>query len=335
MYKPEHVDAWKRIVDFVHGHTGARDRPPARPCRAQGLDAAACGRGSTSRFRRGTGRSSLRRRSRTSPTARCPARWTGATWTWSATSSSGPPGWPRRRGSTCSSSTWRTAICSRASSRRSRTCGRTPTGGRSSTGCATPRGVRRRAGGLAGGQADLGQDLGDRLGPRGDDRRGRRADRGDAEGARLRHRHGLDRPDGARSAARLRAALPDAVQRPDPSRGGHPDDDRREPLDLRGRQLDPGRRAGGPLRPRPRAPVRPLLDAATPRGSRATICPGPPSTCPSRATLHDRARRRADTPPRHARRAGSSSGPSSRLPRSCASRRCSTTTSPGTTRRSR
>jgi anthraniloyl-CoA monooxygenase len=24
MYKPEHVDAWKRIVDFVHGHTGAR-----------------------------------------------------------------------------------------------------------------------------------------------------------------------------------------------------------------------------------------------------------------------------------------------------------------------
>jgi anthraniloyl-CoA monooxygenase len=24
MYKPEHVDAWRRIVDFVHRHTGAR-----------------------------------------------------------------------------------------------------------------------------------------------------------------------------------------------------------------------------------------------------------------------------------------------------------------------
>ena len=43
MYKPEHVDAWRRIVDFVHRHTGRRIAPPARPRRAQGLDAAHVG----------------------------------------------------------------------------------------------------------------------------------------------------------------------------------------------------------------------------------------------------------------------------------------------------
>ena len=74
MYKPEHVDAWKRIVDFVHGAHPRQDRAPARPRRAQGLDAAACGRGSTSRCRRATGRSCRRRRFRTSRTARSRAR---------------------------------------------------------------------------------------------------------------------------------------------------------------------------------------------------------------------------------------------------------------------
>ena len=107
------------------------------------------------------------------------------------------------------------------------TCGRTPTGGRSSTACAirsrcsTPCGRpgRRRSRSRSRSRR--------RTGPRGDDRRRRRPDRGDAQGAWLRHRHRLDRPDGGRPAARLRAPLPDPVQRPDPPRGGHPDDDRR------------------------------------------------------------------------------------------------------------
>ena len=43
MYKPEHVEAWKRIVDFVHGTQPGPDRPAARARRPQGLDHAAVG----------------------------------------------------------------------------------------------------------------------------------------------------------------------------------------------------------------------------------------------------------------------------------------------------
>ena len=43
MYKPEHVAAWKRIVDFVHGSQPGPDRPAARARRPQGLDAPAVG----------------------------------------------------------------------------------------------------------------------------------------------------------------------------------------------------------------------------------------------------------------------------------------------------
>ena len=43
MYRDEHVAAWARIVDFVHGYTHGEDRAAARPCRAEGLDAARLG----------------------------------------------------------------------------------------------------------------------------------------------------------------------------------------------------------------------------------------------------------------------------------------------------
>ena len=72
MYKPEHVAAWQRIVDFVHGTSGAEI----------GLQLAHAGRkGSTRRLwegideplrRRATGRSSRRRRCRTSPHSQVP-----------------------------------------------------------------------------------------------------------------------------------------------------------------------------------------------------------------------------------------------------------------------
>ena len=75
MYKPEHVDAWKRIVDFVHG-TPARASPSSSPTPGARARRGGCGRGSTSRCRRATGRSSPRRRSRTSRTARSRGRWT-------------------------------------------------------------------------------------------------------------------------------------------------------------------------------------------------------------------------------------------------------------------
>jgi len=69
MYLPEHMPAWKRIVDFVHassrakiclqlGHSGPKAR---RSC---------CGRGWTNRSTRGTGRSSRLRRSRMRPKIR-------------------------------------------------------------------------------------------------------------------------------------------------------------------------------------------------------------------------------------------------------------------------
>ncbi len=43
LYRDEHTAAWKRIVDFVHGHSRAAIGAQTRPRGAQGLDAAAVG----------------------------------------------------------------------------------------------------------------------------------------------------------------------------------------------------------------------------------------------------------------------------------------------------
>ena len=53
MYAPEHVDAWKRIVDFVHAPFEGEILPPARPFGRQGLDPIGLG---------GNGRAARRRK---------------------------------------------------------------------------------------------------------------------------------------------------------------------------------------------------------------------------------------------------------------------------------
>ena len=182
MYKPEHVAAWRRIVDFVHRHTGARIA----------LQLAHAGRkGSTRRMWEGIDeplphgnwplvsaspipyfphsqvpREMTRERHGPGPRPVRPA----------------PPAWPTRPASTCSSSTWRTATCSPASSRRSPTSGRTSTAGCSSR-MRYPLEVfdAVRAAWPAA-QAHLGQDLGDGLGAGRHDGGGRGAGRGAGSG---------------------------------------------------------------------------------------------------------------------------------------------------------
>ena len=73
MYKPEHVDAWRRIVEFVHRNTG-RGSPSSSPTPGARARRGACGRGSTSRSPRGTGPSYRRHPCRTSRTARSRVR---------------------------------------------------------------------------------------------------------------------------------------------------------------------------------------------------------------------------------------------------------------------
>ena len=118
MYKPEHVAAWKRIVDFVHTASPARIGAPARARRSQGLDAPALG---------GDGRAAARGQLAAAlglgasvPPVQPGAEGDGParTWTRCAISSSARRAWPSRRASTCSSCTWPTGICWRASSRR-------------------------------------------------------------------------------------------------------------------------------------------------------------------------------------------------------------------------
>ena len=79
MYAEEHVAAWERIVEFVHGNSRGEDRYPAGPRRAQGLGAAIPGIGPdvplTTTVR---GSSSLHRRCRSSRTGRFRDRWSGA-----------------------------------------------------------------------------------------------------------------------------------------------------------------------------------------------------------------------------------------------------------------
>ena len=56
LYAPAHEAAWKRIVDFIHAETDAKDRDPARPLRGRRARPSSAGRRWTRRSRTGTGR---------------------------------------------------------------------------------------------------------------------------------------------------------------------------------------------------------------------------------------------------------------------------------------
>ena len=200
-----------------------------------------------------------------------------------------------RPGSTCSSSTWRTATSSRASSRRSRTVahGRVrrarssaacATRSRSSTPCGPPGRRASRS------RSRSRRRTGRRAARRPRTRSGSRA----APGARLR-RHRPSRP--GRRCRDQRPVYGRLYQTPFSDRirheAGVPTMTVGEPLHLRRRQLDPGRRPGGPVRARPRATCTIPTGRATPPGTRTTTSRGPTSTCPPRASRHGRARPRA------------------------------------------
>src|SRR5881296_3470247 len=133
MYKPEHVQAWKRIVDFVHAHSHAKI----------GLQLGHAGRKGSTRLAwegmdeplpEGNWEIIAASPIPYFPTAKSPAPWTGRTWLPCAMTSCGRRAWRSRRASTFSRSTSRTAISSRASSRRSPTTAVTSTAACSQTG---------------------------------------------------------------------------------------------------------------------------------------------------------------------------------------------------------
>jgi anthraniloyl-CoA monooxygenase len=73
LYRPEHVDAWRRITAMVHRWSPARSAcSSATP--APRARRAACGRAPSSRWRKVGGRSSAPRPRRTAPACRCRAR---------------------------------------------------------------------------------------------------------------------------------------------------------------------------------------------------------------------------------------------------------------------
>ena len=130
LYRDEHVAAWKRIVDFVHRHSAAKI----------GIQLAHAGRKGSMRRPwegadrrspppRGPGRRSARRPLRSAPVPRAEGDGPRRHGPDPRPSSCARRGGPPRPASTGSSSTWRTATCSRASSRRSRTPRRDDYGG--------------------------------------------------------------------------------------------------------------------------------------------------------------------------------------------------------------
>ena len=276
MYRPEHVGAWKRIVDFVHGAVRGEDRHAARPRGPQGLVHAAVGR-RTAAARRRAGRSSAPR-----PSVR--PGLAGA-----AGDGAGRHG-PRARGLRARGPQGRRG---RLRPARAAHGPRLPAGQLPLAAHQPPRGRVRR---------DRSRDR-LRYPARGASTRcgrpgrrtsrsrcasrpptGRRAapDSADriaiaralhAHGAR--HRRRLGGRDRARPEAGLRAHVPGAVQRGDPARGGGAHD---------GGRQHPGRGPGqhhprrGPRRPRghgPRPPGRPLPHPARGHGYGVDV-PWPP-----------------------------------------------------------
>ncbi len=131
------------------------------------------------------------------------------------------------------------------------------------------RGLPRDARGVAGRQADVGAHLGARLGARRQHRRRRGRHRTTVQGRGLRSDRRVVGPDHARCRTGVRPHVPDAVLRPHPQRSGHRDDGRGGDLRARPRQQHPD---GGPrrsLRTRAAASRRSVLDAA--RGGAARL----------------------------------------------------------------
>ena len=229
MYKPEHVAAWKRIVDFVHGGSQARiglqlgaRRPQGSTRRLwEGIDEPLEDRQLAAR---------LGLRGPVPPAQPGAARdGPAATWIACATTSSAPRGWRCRRTSISSELhvahgyllaslhlaadqppdrwLWRLAGAAAAIPARGLRGGAGGAGRRRE-----PISVRISAtdwmdGGLEPAEAvEVARAL---------------------TRSRVRRDRRLGRPDGARSAAGVRPALPDTVQRSDPPRGGHSHDDGR------------------------------------------------------------------------------------------------------------
>ena len=279
MYKPEHVAAWTRIVDFVHRSSQARI----------GLQLAHAGRkGSTRRMWEGIDEpladrqlaDRLRLADALLPAQPGAARDDPADMDRVRDDFVRAARWRCRRVSICSSCTWRTGTCWPRSSRRSPTAGPTGTAAslaqpacafrwRSSTRCAPvwpaarPMSVRISAidwehGGLEPAEAvEVARAL---------------------RAARVRHHRRLGRADGARSAAGVRSAVPDPVQRSHPPRGRHPHDDGRRtspPTPTSTRSSPPG----APTSACWRAPTSTTRTGpTTPPASRALSCRGRIST---------------------------------------------------------
>ena len=134
-------DAWRRIVDFVHGETDAKIALQLGHAGREGRDVPALGgrRGPAARRRR-LAASSPPARSSISPASRKPrAKRRGTTWRGSRPISSRRRAAPRRRASTGWSSTARTATCCRVSFRPS------PTGATTNTAATSPAGAGIRS----------------------------------------------------------------------------------------------------------------------------------------------------------------------------------------------
>ena len=138
MYAPEHVEAWRRIVDFVHANQPGEILPPARPFRARRAAPKVGWEGYDVPLdeRQLAGHGRLRRavEPRQPGAAADDPRRHGR---GDRASSSPRSGWASRPASTWSSSTPPTAICCRASSPRSPTSGPTNMAAASRTACAS------------------------------------------------------------------------------------------------------------------------------------------------------------------------------------------------------
>ena len=223
MYKPEHVAAWQRIVDFVHGTAPAKIGMQLAHAGRKGSTQRAVGGHRRAAAGRATGRSSRASRDALLPAQPGAARdGPRATWTACATTSCAPRAWPSEAGFDLLELHFAhgyllASFLSPLTNRRTRRLRRLAREAacasrwRCSTRCAR-RGRRHKPISVRISATDWA--------PGGLDGR-RRASRSRARCAA----HGCDIIDVSTgqtvpdAAAGLRAPLPDAVRRPDPPRG--------------------------------------------------------------------------------------------------------------------